>query len=276
MPTESASATTTRTRASARLALPEHDRRIGLMRWDLVDEHGRDFTVRVASTGETRERAFRLAGRVYARLGYGEEGPNCSAFDTDPAAFTALAVAADGADAGTISLYFDSPRGLPCDAIYHDRLAPLRDQGRRLVEVARLAIDEPFTRSKALLVALFQCISIYARRVMRFDDLIIEVNPRHVSFYERSLGFVPIGEERPCPRVCGAPAVLLRLDLEHQVRLIRGLDDPAARAATRLLYASYLPLEDERPIADLLAREHRPMSPAEARFFGLGGGGRTS
>ena len=42
-----------------------------------------------------------------------------------------------------------------------------------------------------------------------FDYVVIEVNPRHVRYYERMLGFEVIGPERMNPRV-EAPAVLLR------------------------------------------------------------------
>ena len=44
-------------------------------------------------------------------------------------------------------------------------------------------------------------------------DVFIEVNPRHVAFYSRALGFVVLGDERICARV-GAPSVLLHLDVE--------------------------------------------------------------
>jgi hypothetical protein len=264
-------AVTAASRSSSRLSLPAHDRSHGLPSWEFQDQQGRGFSLQVAGERGQRARAYALAQRVYARLGYveDEQGWNCSSFDADPSAFTALVSADGGSDAATISLYFDSPRGMPCDEVYGDLLVDLRRQGRRLVEVSRLAIDEPFAQSKQLLVALFQGISIYARRVARFHDLIIEINPRHVSFYERTLGFVTIGEERPCPRVRGAPAVLMRLDLAHQVRLTESMEDPQVRAHTRLLYACFLPLADEPPVAELLARQHQPMSPEDARYFGL-------
>ena len=45
------------------------------------------------------------------------------------------------------------------------------------------------------------------------SDVFIEVNPRHVSFYTRVLGFVVAAGEKVCERVC-APSVLLRLELD--------------------------------------------------------------
>ena len=43
--------------------------------------------------------------------------------------------------------------------------------------------------------------------------LLIEVNPRHVPFYRRALGFEPIGPERTNRKV-NAPAVLLCASFE--------------------------------------------------------------
>ena len=55
---------------------------------------------------------------------------------------------------------------------------------------------------------------MYAIEVHRCNDVLIEVNPRHVRFYERMLGFAQAAEERLDPEV-NAPAVLMRLDLRH-------------------------------------------------------------
>ena len=63
-----------------------------------------------------------------------------------------------------------------------------------------------------VLAALFHIAYIYARRINNCADLVVEVNPRHLLFYKRMLGFSEYGAERLDPRV-RAPAVLLRLDL---------------------------------------------------------------
>jgi len=46
----------------------------------------------------------------------------------------------------------------------------------------------------------------------------IEVNPRHVRFYSKLLGFVATAGERFCERV-QAPSVLLRLELKEQLQM---------------------------------------------------------
>ena len=61
---------------------------------------------------------------------------------------------------------------------------------------------------------MFHIAYMYARRLHRCTDILIEVNPRHVRFYRSMLGFEVLGPERTCPRV-NAPAVLLRLRLDH-------------------------------------------------------------
>jgi len=104
------------------------------------------------------------------------------------------------------------------------------------VEVTRLAIAPEHTRSKLLLVRLFNFIYIFARKVNGYDDFLVEVNPRHVAYYRRLLLFEVLGPERPCPRVLGAPAVLLRVELamgEREVRRVGGL---GAAAGERTLY----------------------------------------
>lgn len=57
-------------------------------------------------------------------------------------------------------------------------------------------------------------------KLLGCNRIIIEVNPRHVSFYESSLGFQVMSEERLCPRV-NVPAVLLMLDVAHTIEQTR-------------------------------------------------------
>jgi hypothetical protein len=70
---------------------------------------------------------------------------------------------------------------------------------------------------------------------MNCDDVVIEVNPRHVRFYQRSLGFTTIGPQRQNRRV-DAPAVLLRLDLAHAREQIDRLAGRATEGSVRSLY----------------------------------------
>ncbi|WP_183107380.1 hypothetical protein [Massilia sp. Dwa41.01b] len=116
-----------------------------------------------------------------------------------------------------MSLCLDMRGRLPADENFGDRLVLLRRQGRRLCEPSRLAIDPGMSRR--VFAALIHISYLYANRLHGYTDYVIEVNPRHVAFYQRMLGFADFGGERPCSRV-GAPAVLLRLPLDHMATQI--------------------------------------------------------
>ncbi len=227
-----------------------------------------DYRIRVACDRMLRRRAYALAHRVYEGRGYAcnNSGLIVSPFDASPETLTLLVQDENGRDAATISLVFDAHDGLPCDEIYGEELSALRAQGRRLVEVTRLAIDPEFQRSKALLVCLFNFIYIFARRVKGRDDFVIEVNPRHVNYYCRLLNFVLAGPERACPRVQGAPAVLLRLDLSMVEREVQRVGGQGEAAAERTLYPHFF-AKDEVKVAEFLARRQAQMSGADVEYF---------
>src|SRR5207248_3678399 len=104
-------------------------------------------------------------------------------------------------------LRLDSPRGLSADDLYKDEIDALRAAGHRVCEFTRLAVDTT-TASKPVLAGLFHTAYLYAAVVSGFTHTVIEVNPRHVSYYKRALKFEQIGPERMNRRVM-APAVLL-------------------------------------------------------------------
>ena len=211
--------------------------------------------VLVANTDAVRHRAWRMAYRVYSSCGYVPPDPNgmiTSAFDASPTTFTLLVEDEHGREAATVTLVFDSENNLPCDEIFAPELTALRGQGRKLVEVTRLAIDEAHTGSKQLLVVLFNFIFVFARRIRGFDDFVIEVNPRHVNYYRRLLLFEVAGSERPCPRVNGAPAVLLRVDLGSGEREVRRVGGHGDRAQERTLFPHFYAWKEECVLSKFL------------------------
>lgn len=245
----------------------------GTSRWEVDGDNGAQsaYRILVAADRKTRSRAYALAYRVYKGRGYAPRDENMlvSPSDASPQTLTLLGQDDAGRDAATITLVFDSPKRLPCDEIYGEELDALRAQGRRLVEVTRLAIDEEHKHSRTLLVRLFNFIYVFARRVRGFDDFVIEVNPRHVNYYRRLLNFEQAGPERACPRVQGAPAVLLRLDLSIPDREVRRVGGKGIAASERTLYPHFYSWLEEGAVAEFLARAHRPMTDADAHFFGL-------
>jgi hypothetical protein len=169
---------------------------------------GKRFKLRLADTDDRRNSANCLVQRRYAWRNY-KLGETRS---SDP---NRIALAAHGHNGivGTVSVGLDVGAGLFVDDLYSDEANALRRDGRRLCEFTKLAIDNDI-RSRPLLAALFHLAFIYARRMYYCTDLLIEVNPRHVSFYRRMLGFQQLGLQRFNARVA-APAVLMGLCLAH-------------------------------------------------------------
>jgi hypothetical protein len=188
------------------------------------------FKVRLANTEERRSSASYLIRRRYAWRGYAIDDPI-------PAAPSRITIAAhdQSGTAGAVTVGLDSPDGLFIDGIYGEEANALRGEGRKLAEFTKLAIDNNI-HSKPLLAALFHVAFIYARRIHRCTDLLIEVNPRHHSFYRRMLGFEAFGPVRYEQRV-GTPAVMLRLCLEYaQSEIARLGGNPNSAVTARSLY----------------------------------------
>jgi hypothetical protein len=136
---------------------------------------------------------------------------------------------------------------LPADENFRHELDRLRQQGRRLCEPSRLAIEQG--ASRRVFAGLIHISYIYAHAIHGYTDYVIEVNPRHVMFYRRMLGFVGCGTQRNCSRV-NAPAVLLRLDLDYmaaQIHRFGGLMEQ--HGSERSFYPYFFPPSDEPGIA---------------------------
>jgi len=157
-------------------------------------------------------------------------------------------VAYDNGDlAGTVSLRLDSANGLAAEALYQPDIDAFRQPGSRLCEFTRLAIDLN-SSSKWVLASLFHTGYLFACKVRGYDSAIIEVNPRHVAFYQRALRFTIIGPERLNPRV-NAPAVLLGIRFETVTAgLARYAGRPESSSTTRTLYPYGFSAKDEEGI----------------------------
>lgn len=189
------------------------------------------FQVRVADSDGQRGAASLLIERRYGWRGYEAEGlgeqrrPNV------------ITLCADGAHGplGTVTLGLDSEAGLLCEATYPEEVAALRGPDVRLCELTKLAVDQT-DLNKHILASLFHIAYIYARVINDRTTLLIEVNPRHVAFYVRALGFEFAGPERQCERA-SAPAVLLKLSLDHAEKQIKRLGGRGSQWPSKSLYA---------------------------------------
>jgi hypothetical protein len=123
------------------------------------------------------------------------------------------------------------------------------------------------SRSQPVLAGLFHTVYLFAWRVRNFDYVVIEVNPRHVGFYRRSLGFDVIGSERHNSRV-DAPAVLMGISFPDIANHLHGYVGPAKRPSkARSLYShGFSPAEEAGVLGRLRTLEAAP--PAGATHLG--------
>lgn len=165
---------------------------------------------RVAPVGEAWQQASAdaLVRRRFAWRGY-----NTDALDYRSTAANRLTLAAWLGDelTATLTLVRDSVDGLQTETLYAHELARLRRPGRMLCEVARLAVDPDYSCPR-LLRALFAGAFEHGRDCFAASDVVIGVNPRHATYYQRRMGFRQIGARRHYPRV-DAPVVLLHQTL---------------------------------------------------------------
>ncbi|MBV8122970.1 MAG: hypothetical protein JOY60_12595 [Burkholderiaceae bacterium] len=152
---------------------------------------------------------------------------------------------------GTISIRFDGPHGLAADEVFPAEMRELRTSGMALCEFTKLALDIEET-SRQVLAHLFHRAYLCAFRQHEAELMVIEVNPRHVAFYRRLLGFNVLSDVRMNPRV-NAPAVLLSLSMvEAQQQIARYGGHGELGKVVRTLYPfSYSP-QDEQALLDSL------------------------
>ena len=215
--------------------------KIGLDVEELASEE-KIFKIRLANNDSHRSAASFLLKKMYEWRGY-----EASPLDENPNRVT-LVASVSNLHIGTISMGFDSPIGLLVDELYKDQTDLMRAQGGQLVEFIKLAVDGNL-KSKKVLAALIHIAVIYVHRLRGFTDLFIEVNPRHVKYYERTLGFKQVGPQRMNPRV-NAPAVLMWISLDYFYGQIKKLGGKLHLAETeKTLYPYFFSAAEEEGIA---------------------------
>ncbi|HWH81858.1 MAG TPA: long-chain N-acyl amino acid synthase [Burkholderiaceae bacterium] len=214
---------------------------------DHADEVSRLFKIRTADSHGQRSSASVLINRMYASRGY-RVTPLPSRQLPTRITFTA----SEHDDIiGTITIGFDSDDGLHVDELFARETHAIRREGRRVCEFTKLAMDS-VVQSKRVLASLFHVSYIFAHRMMGLDDLLIEVNPRHVRYYQRMLGFEVLCAPRHNPRV-NAPAVLMRLRFTHAHEQIdRFGGRPEYSLVERSLYPLFFSVEEEASIVGRL------------------------
>jgi hypothetical protein len=197
-------------------------------------------TVEPAHTDERREAANLLLQDRYGWRGYaGAHIPNFDGTNHLP-----LVATCRGQSIGTLTVSLDGPKGLGCEATFPEEVRALRDSGRRLCEFTRLAIH-PEGGSRQAIASLFQVAYLVATKLGEADAVMLEVNPRHVAYYQRIIGATVLAEERFHERA-QAPAVLLSIACDDvRERINRGATALPVVSARRSLYTLALsPLEE--------------------------------
>jgi hypothetical protein len=197
-------------------------------------------TIRLANKNHERNTANLLLNRMYSWRGYGDNHE--IAKSPSHATFTA---SSNEILLGTITLAVDSANGLAADHLFKDVIDEFRARpGASVCELTKFAFDTA-KPSKPMLASLFHLIFIYGQHAYGCTDLFIEVNPRHVRFYECMLGFKRIGALKDNTSVA-APAQLMWLSVAHIREQIAQHAGRGDGASTRSLYAYFFsPREEE-------------------------------
>jgi len=173
-----------------------------------------DFVIRTIDTPDCRARASHLLERRYRWRGYGNVGlPKENQLHR-----CTLGAFGPQQVLGTITVNLDGPEGLNCEALFSAEVSELRAAGARVCEFTRLAVEVQGRSSNMVLTALFHAAYTLDHQVRGCDTLLVEVNPRHVRYYEKSFGAETLASERMHSGV-NAPAVLLTLCLASVARL---------------------------------------------------------
>ncbi len=188
-----------------------------------IDEReAREYMFHRAKNSQDMHDALKLVQDIYIQEGYVDKrtvtGP-CRVLKNHLYEDTAVFVGKKNGDIiFTVSLFPDSPWGLPMDAIYEKELGRLRSRGRQIGEVGCLA-THPDHRTGTQIIPMYcnKIILNYAMEQIKLDDLVIAVHPKHAPVYKELLLFDDLnpGTVRAYPSVNNNPAVALRLNLRE-------------------------------------------------------------
>lgn len=213
-----------------------------------IGGRARAIAIRLVESAETLDAARDLLNSRYVRKGYG--GNHRIPASAHHLTFTAEV---DEAIGGTITLAVDSSRGLAADKTFKQELDSVRElPGAKICELTKFAFSEEI-HSRELMAALFHVVFVYGYRTHACTHLLIELNPRHVRFYEAMLGFSRLGEPR-FNESCGISAQLMVLEVAEIRRQIDCHAGNPAASGTRSLYPLFFSPVAEEAIYERLAR----------------------
>jgi len=171
-----------------------------------------------------RQKAYELIHDLYSQMGIVQKKDSdlwLSIYDALPETTTLITEDDQGCCGGALTIVFDTPIGLPADALFKDEIDEIRNSGRQICEFVSLGISKTVKNSIKVLACLFYCGFLHAWQRNKSRELVITVHSRYENFYRRNIFFDRIGPERKYAKVNGEPTVLLKISLEALSRLRR-------------------------------------------------------
>jgi hypothetical protein len=229
-------------------------------------EDGR-FALKVANDLATRERAYGLLYALYRAKGITRSDPTGMIYSLRDAVpeTTTLFVECDDRTVGVLTVYHDSPLGLPADEAYGGELRAMRSSGERLCELGALGVAPEFLANGNIVPRLFEASVLLANDIRKRTHAVVECHPSHAHLYRDLLEFEQVGSEGSLERLNGAPVVLLRKELrEFECRRETGIAGAWKSGAVAEGPPAVARL---RRIVRELKRMLQPMSERELRHF---------
>jgi hypothetical protein len=234
------------------------------------------YRIKIANDFATRQSAYELIYRLYREKGYIDSNHSrmwLSLYNLLPDT-TTLVVLREDEVVGTLTVVFDGPLGLPGNKLYKEEIDALRMTGRKPAEIISLGVAEKGRRSsRDILLKLFNYVYLVSRHLKDATDFVITVNPHHAAYYHKTLLSEEWGSERAYEKLGGAPAVLLRINLEIPDRL-RIPDRAVAEPHVEDLWQSthyrfFHTTKQERKILPDLEMQLKPISEEEFYCFAM-------
>jgi hypothetical protein len=174
-----------------------------------------DIVVKIASTPEEREGAFRVLHDVYVEMGFCSPQPDgMRTIPHHSLPETPIIIAKHGDEVvGTMTLADNDVFDLPLEKSWE--LSRFRSGNRKVLEVTCFAIDKAYRRAKQknVFFPLIQFMYQYVASILSADFLVIATHPKVRDFYEGVLYFEPI-DMRVIEDYIRAPAIAMFLDVK--------------------------------------------------------------
>lgn len=210
----------------------------------------RNFAIRLADSNDIRNPASMLIKQRYSWRGYSIPS---SSLQSDPETITLVATSPEGNAFGTLGVRLDRGNLLSGEA-FPEVVAQKRHEGHKLCEVGSFAVE---SGDSYVLGALFHTAYIYLHHLHGASYILIEINPRHLGFYTKRLGFSVLSEQRVCGRT-QAPAILLGISTS-QIETFLTESRLPGDSRRLFLYKYFFSEKEEKGLFERVRALNRPL-----------------